>query len=92
MINTENKGKVMGRLRSADGHLASIIKMVQADLPAEDVLKHLTAVQAALRQINILVFNREVESFARKIRNNVGQQERLREARRLLDLYNFPHR
>lgn len=37
MINTENMSKVMGRLQSADGHLASIIRMVEVDLPVKDV-------------------------------------------------------
>lgn len=92
MINTENKSRVVGRLQSADGHLESIIRMVEADLPAEDVLKQLSAVQAALSKINIVVFNRELDSFARKLGNNSSKEERLRGAQRLLDLYSFPHR
>lgn len=89
MINTEDKSKVVGRLQSADGHLASIIRMVEADLPAEVVLNQLSAVQAALSKINILVFNRELEAFAHKIREHAAEPDRLQEAQRLLDLYSF---
>lgn len=92
MINTESKDKVKSRLQSANGHLGSIIKMMENDRPAEDVLKQLTAVQAALNKINILVYNQEVESFARILRNNTSEQERAREAQRLLEMFGFQHR
>src|SRR3972149_8808481 len=63
MIHVEGKDKMICRLQSADGHLGSIIKMVENDRPAQDVLKQLSAVQAALNKINILVYNQEIESF-----------------------------
>ena len=89
MITIEAKDKVVGRLQSADGHLAGIIKMIEADRPAEDVLTQLTAVQAALNKINILVYNQEIDSFARRMHNNANEQQRLQGAQRLLAMFAF---
>lgn len=87
MIKVEGKDKVMTRMQIASGHLASITKMMEAGQPTAEVLRQLAAVQAALGKINVLVYNQEVDAFARMMRNNASAQERWQEAQKLLTLF-----
>lgn len=87
MIRLENKSQILTRLQTANGHLASTINMLENDRCAADILKQLMAVRAALGQISALVYNQEVDAFARKMRNNASQQERFQEMQKLLNLF-----
>lgn len=87
MIKVEDKDKVVSRLQTVSGHLASIVKMLECGRPATDVLRQLAAVQAALGKINALVYNQEVDAFARKMRNNASDQECWQEAQKLLNIF-----
>jgi len=87
MIEVENRDDIVARLQSLEGHIGCIIKMICTDRPIEEVLHQVTAAQAALNKINVLLFNQEIENFVRKIRNNASEQERLQEANKVLKIY-----
>jgi DNA-binding FrmR family transcriptional regulator len=79
--------KVVVRLQTVDGHLKCIIRMLEAGRPTTEVLRQLNAVRAALGRINALMYNRQVDAFAQKMRNNATEQERWQGAQELLNLF-----
>lgn len=87
MMKLEDTEKVVVRLQTVDGHLKCVIHMLQVHRSTSEVLAQLNAVRAALGKINALVYNREVDAFARKMRNNATEQERWQDARKLLSLF-----
>lgn len=87
MIKVEDNDKVVTRLQIASGHLSSIIKMLESGRPTAEVIQQLAAVRAAIGKINVLVYNREVETLARKMRNTASDQECWQEAQELLNIF-----
>jgi DNA-binding FrmR family transcriptional regulator len=87
VIRVEDKSKLVTRLHIVNGHVASIVRMMESGRPAEEVLRQLAAVQASLAQINLLVYNQEVNAFASKMRNQATDQERWLAAQRLLNIF-----
>ena len=49
------RAQILNRLKSVDGHLRGVIKMVEEDAYCMDVLKQLQAVQGAIGRVNALL-------------------------------------
>ena len=55
MPTKETRTQILNRLKSVDGHLRGVIKMVEDDTYCMDVLKQLQAVQGAIGRVNALL-------------------------------------
>ena len=66
---------VTKRLARAEGHLRGVSRMWQEGKPCPEVLIQLSAVQAALRQVNRIIVEEHMESCLAKAAGK-GQYER----------------
>lgn len=57
---TEHKSRVTQRLRTIEGHVRGIQKMVDQDVYCIDILKQIDAVQKALDQVGKLVLDQHL--------------------------------
>ncbi len=78
---------IVGRLKTAAGHLRAVIGMVEAGEPCDEVLHQLGAVQAALAAAGGAIVDCQVESSAEIILRNPSTEARVAELERLVTLY-----
>ncbi len=78
----DNTRAILNRLAKANGHLASIRRMVEEGRDSAEILTQLSAVRAALGSTGRLIFREEMEkALDEAIRTgNYEQVERLHEA------------
>jgi DNA-binding FrmR family transcriptional regulator len=79
--------ELISRLRTAQGHLSAVIKMVEQDQPCEKVLRQMMAVKGSLEAASALMVEGQVKSSLDCIRSNPSPDQRCIELDRLLDLY-----
>lgn len=74
MLNSV-KRNVLSRLKSIEGHIKGIMKMVEGERYCIDLLKQLSAVQAALDKVNALLLEGHMKTcVSDAIRNNSGDE------------------
>lgn len=86
-MELNQQSEIMQRLRSAAGHLNSVIKMAESGQPCEDVLHQLNAVQSALRIIGTKIICCEAETLREDILTSVSLPQGSAELLRLQSLY-----
>lgn len=62
MINGETKAGVIRRLQSVEGHVRGIQRMVEEDQYCIDVIKQISAVQAALSKMQQIILDDHLHS------------------------------
>ena len=62
MPTPQGRDSVLNRLKSVDGHLRGVIKMVEEDAYCMDVIKQLQAVQSAICRVNALLLQDHLNS------------------------------
>ncbi len=80
------------RLRSACGHLVSIVNKFEAGDPYEQTLDQLSAVQAALREIELVVVKKELNQNLDILRTSDCDEEKRTAAERVLQLYDLKNK
>ncbi|TMI87407.1 MAG: metal-sensitive transcriptional regulator [Bacillati bacterium ANGP1] len=84
--NPRAKGEILARLRSAEGHLRGIHRMINEDRYSVDVLKQTKAVQRAIDKVNVLVLERHLNHCVSGGIRLEDPQERERVVSELLDV------
>lgn len=56
------KKDVVNRLRSVNGHLQGVLKMVEEDQYCIDVINQIQAVQSALNKVNLIMLDEHMHS------------------------------
>jgi CsoR family transcriptional regulator, copper-sensing transcriptional repressor len=59
---TAAQTQILNRLKSVDGHLRGVIKMVEEDAYCMDVIKQLQAVQGAIGRVNALLLQGHLQT------------------------------
>ena len=62
MPTPEQRRDILNRLKSVDGHLRGVIKMVDEDAYCMDVIKQLQAVQGAIGRVNALLLSDHLQT------------------------------
>jgi DNA-binding FrmR family transcriptional regulator len=79
--------EIMQRLRSAAGHLNSVIKMAESGEPCEHVLHQLNAVQSALRIVGTKIICCQAKPLREDILSSASFSQFSAELHRLQSLY-----
>jgi DNA-binding FrmR family transcriptional regulator len=87
MPTQEGRTQILNRLKSVDGHLRGVIKMVEEDAYCMDVLKQLQAVQGAIGRVNALLLQDHLQSCVTTAIRGDEPSERARVIGELLALY-----
>lgn len=91
-LDPRAKAQILGRLRSAEGHLGAIIRMVEEDRYCVDVLRQTKAVQGAIDRTNALVLERHLNHCVSAAIRSDDRRERERVISELLDVFENGHR
>ncbi len=86
-LDPRAKAQVLARLRSAEGHLRGIIRMVEDDAYCIDVIKQTRAVQSAIEKTNALLLERHLNHCVSTAIRSDSPQERERVIAELLDVF-----
>ena len=62
MPTVEQRRDILNRLKSVEGHLRGVLKMVEEDAYCMDVIKQLQAVQGAIGRVNALLLQDHLQS------------------------------
>ncbi len=84
---SESDQKVITRLRSIEGHVRGIERMVRDKSYCVDVLNQILAVQRALQKVNTMVLDQHLHSCATRAIRGEDADERERVLHELVDVF-----
>jgi CsoR family transcriptional regulator, copper-sensing transcriptional repressor len=87
MPAVDGRSQILNRLKSVDGHLRGVIKMVEDDVYCMDVIKQLQAVQSAIGRVNALLLQDHLQSCVTTAIRGDEPAERERVIGELLGLF-----
>jgi DNA-binding FrmR family transcriptional regulator len=90
-LDPRAKAQILARLRSVEGHLRGILRMVEEDRYCVDVLKQTKAVQRAIDKVNALVLDRHLNHCVSAGIRSEDPRERERVISELLDVFENGH-
>jgi CsoR family transcriptional regulator, copper-sensing transcriptional repressor len=81
------KDKIVARLRSVEGHVRSILDMVQSDAYCIDVLQQTSAVRSAVAKVETILLERHLEHCVQRASRSGDAKEREQVLRELLEVF-----
>ncbi|MDR7513487.1 MAG: metal-sensitive transcriptional regulator [Armatimonadota bacterium] len=81
------KDQILARLRSIEGHVRGILRMVEEDAYCIDVLRQTKAVQSALDRVNALLLQRHLNHCVTTAIRSDDPGERERVIQELLEVF-----
>ena len=78
---------ILKRLKSAEGHLRGVIRMVEEDVYCIDVIRQVQAVQAALNKINATILENHLNSCVITAIRGEDPNDRERVLSEIADVY-----
>ncbi len=83
----DQKTKTINRLKSIEGHMRAVTRMVEEDAYCIDILKQSLAVQAALDKVNTLILERHLQTCVTTAIRGNDPAERERVIHELLEIF-----
>ncbi len=83
----EQKNKIVNRLKSIEGHVRGVQRMVVEDKYCIDILKQTLAVQRAIDKVNALILENHLETCVTTAIQGDDPSERERVITELLDVF-----
>ncbi len=87
MADDRHKSDIIGRLKSIEGHVRAVQRMVEDDEYCIDVLKQSLAVQGAIDRVNNLILERHLKTCVTTAIRSEEQSERERVIGELMQLF-----
>ena len=85
--NPRVREQILARLRSVEGHVRGIIRMVEEDEYCVDVIRQAKAVQRAIDKVTALVLERHLKQCATEAIRSNGARKRNRAISELLEIF-----
>ena len=86
-MNETHKHDLLARLKSAEGHLRGIQRMVEEDVYCVDIIKQTLAVQRAIDKVNALVLEHHLQTCVTTAIRNEDEKERERVIGEIVDVF-----
>ncbi len=86
-MEEEKRKKVLARLKSIEGHVRGVQRMVEEEAYCIDILKQTTAVQAAIDKVNSIILENHLHSCVTTAIRGEDPGERERVISELLDVF-----
>ena len=80
------------RLKTVEGHLRGVIRMVEEDTYCIDVIKQIQAVQAALDKVSTLILDNHLRTCVTTAIQDVDQNERERMLGEVVEVFRFTNK
>lgn len=86
-MEADKKKEILNRLKSVEGHIRGIQKMVEDDLYCIDIMNQVKAVQKALEQVNVLTLENHMNSCVTAAVRSENEKERAKVIQEIIDLF-----
>ncbi|MEE9616678.1 MAG: metal-sensitive transcriptional regulator [Anaerolineae bacterium] len=86
-MKEEIKAKVLARLKSIEGHVRGVQRMVEEDIYCIEIIKQTLAVQNAIAKVNTLILEGHLETCVTTAIKGDDPGERERVISELLDVF-----
>ncbi len=86
-MDPRGKQEILARLRSIEGHVRGVMRMVEEDAYCIDVLKQTKAIHSALDRVNALLLERHLNHCVTTAIRSEDPQERERVIAELLEVF-----
>ncbi len=86
-MDAETKKELLTRLKSVEGHVRGVQRMVEEGVYCIDVMKQLLAIQRALDKVNSLLLERHLQTCVTTAIRGERTEERERVMRELLEVF-----
>ena len=87
MLDTEKKRELTNRLRSIEGHVRAITRMVEEDNYCMDILKQVKAVQQALERVSALTLENHLNTCVTTAIRSDDNAEKERVVTEIMDVF-----
>jgi DNA-binding FrmR family transcriptional regulator len=84
----EETSKIVNRLKSIEGHVRGVGKMVEEEAYCIDIVKQIEAVQAALQKVSALVLDRHMHTCVTTAIRGDDPMERERVIGEIMEVFN----
>jgi len=86
-MDSKHKQDVLARLKSVEGHIRGIERMVEEDVYCVDVIKQTLAVQRAIDKINALILENHLNTCVTTAIRSEDSKERERVIGEIIDVF-----
>jgi CsoR family transcriptional regulator, copper-sensing transcriptional repressor len=87
MLNPEKKQILTNRLKSVEGHIRGIERMVEEDAYCMDILKQIKAVQQALERVSALTLENHLNTCVTTAIRSDDEIEKQRVVTEIMDVF-----
>jgi DNA-binding FrmR family transcriptional regulator len=87
MLDTERKQDIQNRLKSVEGHIRGIQRMVDEDIYCMDILKQVKAVQQALERVSAITLENHLNTCVATAIRSEDAAEQERKVHEILDIF-----
>ena len=84
----EETTKIVNRLKSVEGHIRGVGKMVEEDAYCIDIVNQINAIQAALQKVSALVLDHHLHTCVTTAIRGDDPNERERVIKEIMDVFN----
>jgi DNA-binding FrmR family transcriptional regulator len=84
----EETNKIVNRLKSVEGHVRGVERMVEQDAYCIDIVKQIEAIQAALQKVSALVLDRHMHTCVTTAIRGDDPAERERVIGEIMEVFN----
>jgi DNA-binding FrmR family transcriptional regulator len=84
--------KTLRRLKTIEGHLKGVIRMVEEDAYCIDIIRQIQAVEAALNKVNTQILDDHLNSCVITAIRGDSQQERERVLKEISEVFEMSHK
>ncbi len=85
---SEETTKIVNRLKSIEGHVRGVEKMVEEEAYCIDIVKQIDAIQAALQKVSALVLDRHLHTCVTTAIRGDDAAERERVIGEIMEVFN----
>ncbi len=87
MLDHDKKNDLLNRLKSVEGHIRGIQRMIDEDAYCMDVLKQVKAVQQALERVSAITLENHLNTCVATAIRSEDQAEQDRKVAEIMDLF-----
>jgi DNA-binding FrmR family transcriptional regulator len=87
MLDTEKKRELTNRLRSIEGHVRAVTRMVEEDNYCMDILKQVKAIQQALERVSALTLENHLNTCVTTAIRSDDNAEKERVVTEIMDVF-----
>ncbi|TAK36877.1 MAG: metal-sensitive transcriptional regulator [Chloroflexota bacterium] len=87
MERSRHKRELLNRLKSVEGHIRGVQRMVEEGQYCIDILKQTSAIQGAIDKLNVMLLENHLQTCVTTAIRSERQEERERVIRELMDVF-----